>query len=281
MPTPARTGTVRAMRHLGSLLAGLLVAPAVWLLLAIGQPQATTAFATWQSHNAYDTADLIGPVAYLAAGGLLLGLVASLRISPLGPAIAGVAYAAMYGVLFVNPFWGLDRIPKHLDLQVTDAYPRIPVTNGTIALLAGCLLTSLISAKRWREWPKAADHGGADDQAPPVSVEKDETEHRPSGFEPVRYDPVTLEPTAGESGESQAGQGQIVSSPPPWPPSVTEPTTEPIFGTDPAAEGGQPQPGTEPGSAANGEHAEAGGAGGNPAQPESGPWSAPPRAQRS
>lgn len=147
------TGTVHTMRHLGSLLAGLLIAPAAWLLLAIGQPETTKVFSRWVEQDTYHTTSLLGPIAYLAGAGLLAGLIACLRLSPLGPAVAGAVYVAVYGVMFVNPLWGLDRIPKRLDLPLVTAQPRVPVTNGTLALLGLCLLVAVASRHRWRQWP--------------------------------------------------------------------------------------------------------------------------------
>ena len=144
------------MRHLGSLIAGLLLAPAAWLLLAIGQPRTASIFAEWLDQRKYDTTDLLGPIGYLAAAGLLLGLVASLRLSPVGPGVAGAVYAAGYGVLLVNPLWGIDQIPNRIDLGFVDASPRVPVTNGTLAVVAFCLLTAVLSGKRWRRWPAPA-----------------------------------------------------------------------------------------------------------------------------
>jgi hypothetical protein len=163
------------MRHLRSLLAGLLIAPAAWLLLAIGQPRTTTVFARWVERNAYRTTDLIGPIAYLAVAGLLIGLIACLRLSPAGPIAAGIIYIAGYTVMFINPLWGIRHIPRHLDLGIVDAEPRIPVTNGTLAILAVCLVVASANRDRWRR-PEApavvsdADSTSFDQAAEPETV---------------------------------------------------------------------------------------------------------------
>jgi hypothetical protein len=305
---PKRTGTVRAMRHLGSLLAGLLIAPAVWLLLAIGQPQATATFTTWQNHNTYHTADLIGPVAYLAAGGLLLGLIASVRVSPLGPILAGTAYAAMYGVLFVNPFWGLDRIPNRIDAHFAVAHPRIPVTNGTLALLSFCLLASMISAKRWRRWPEAAAPGqepaqtpeaGQGGQAPPLTFPPASTEANSAlDFTPSRYealnlpDPLVTDAPSRGGSVMELGPGDqttmetrpgttpgTAGSPPLWPTAPTAaPTIQPTVSKEPMPVSKEPMPATGGGAEPNPfglpqhDQPEA-----DQAQSSAGPWSAPPR----
>lgn len=144
------------MRHLGSLLAGLFIAPVVWLLLAIGQPRTTGVFERWVDHNAYDTKDLIGPMAYITVAGLLFGLIAALRISPLGPTVAGTLYAVVYVVMFIDPLWGLDHIPSQLDLPLVDAQPQVPLVNGSLAVICLCLLTAAFSAQRWHRWPSQA-----------------------------------------------------------------------------------------------------------------------------
>lgn len=158
------------MRHLGSLLAGLFAAPALWLLLALGQPRTAATITRWVDHDTYKTVDLLGPVAYIVAAGLLLGLVACLRISPAGPLVAGLAYAALYGALFVDPLRVIDAIPKNADLGPVDAQLRVPVVNGTLALIAGCLLVALVSGGRWRRWPTAARPAEAEGFADPLAT---------------------------------------------------------------------------------------------------------------
>ncbi len=228
------------MRHLGSLLAGLLAAPAVWLLIAIGQPRTGSTIAGWADRNTFDTAELIGPIAYLVGAGLVLGLVACLRLSPLGPLLAGLGYTALYVALFIDPLRVLDAIPDPLDVGPVEAHPRVPVSNGTLAVLAGCLLVAVFSVKRWRRWPVAAD------AAPAEAVPADASA---GGTIPL----VTPSPepastfTLFAGPDEPAAPGEPTAPPPPWPPPpdesiTTEPATTAEPDASPAAVGGRPAP---------------------------------------
>ncbi|MBN1172899.1 MAG: hypothetical protein JXA67_12055 [Micromonosporaceae bacterium] len=234
------------MRHLGSLIAGLVVAPAVWLLLAIGQPRTATTFSRWIDDNTYDTADLIGPIAYLAVAGLLFGLVATLRISPLGPMLAGVCYLAVFGVMFVDPLWGLEVIPDRIDLPWVDAQPHDPIKNGTLAMLALCLLATSISVKRWRQWPAQGSTGAR-------AAEESPAETLPAGLTPALPALPAL-PAGPGSGMATAETVKAQSSPEPG-------TTMVLTGeVQPAAAKPDPAPQTpasassEPSAERNGEN---------------------------
>src|SRR5687768_17053822 len=85
-------GTVRGMRHLGSLLAGLVIAPVAWVLIAAGQSRTVRTFERWQGMDQVHTGNLLRPLGLLAGAGLLIGLLLALRLSPLGPLVAGLAY---------------------------------------------------------------------------------------------------------------------------------------------------------------------------------------------
>ena len=52
-------GTVPGMRHLGSLIAGIIAAPLCWLLLAFGQVSSTTAFANEANNGTLHSNDFI------------------------------------------------------------------------------------------------------------------------------------------------------------------------------------------------------------------------------
>src|SRR5437764_15284327 len=85
---PSPNGTVPAMRHRGSLLAALILGPAAWILLAYGQTDLKPAG---------DDGRWWEKAAFLAVAGLLVGLVATTRVSPLGPLVAGIVFTG-YGV---------------------------------------------------------------------------------------------------------------------------------------------------------------------------------------
>ena len=137
------------MRHLASLLAGMIAAPAAWLLIALGQE----GFA-----DARVPGGLAAPAAYVAGAGVLLGLVATLRISPLGPLVAGLLLLTAPVLLFVYGERTLDAIPDTIWLftRSFEIQPEPPLANGTLLLVGAALTMSVFSAKRWRRWPAAA-----------------------------------------------------------------------------------------------------------------------------
>src|SRR5262249_18301044 len=131
VPAHPGEGTVPAMRHLGSLLMAIVVAPLAWVLLAFGMGQVHP---NWEPH-AYAWA---GPVTALVAGGLLLGVPACLRLSPLGPLAAGVAYLG-YGIAGLTVERLHDVLPSTWTVVDRDVPLRVPLDNGT-AIALGCLL---------------------------------------------------------------------------------------------------------------------------------------------
>jgi hypothetical protein len=55
------------MRHVGSLIAGMLIAPIAWLLIALGQQKSTETVAEWVQQGAFDSVDLIAPAASVSS----------------------------------------------------------------------------------------------------------------------------------------------------------------------------------------------------------------------
>jgi hypothetical protein len=146
------------MRHLWSLLAGVVAAPLAWLCLATGQYQSSRTVAEWNEENLFDTAELIGPAAFLVAAGVLLGLVGTLRWSPAGPLVAGVLFVVPTIFMFIDPFRTLDAfsVDRPRTLLDQDYQPWLPLENGTLLVLGALLLMAVFSASRWRRWPAAA-----------------------------------------------------------------------------------------------------------------------------
>lgn len=220
------------MRHLGSLVTGLIAVPAIWLLLAIGQPRTMATIDGWVAKDQFDTVGLIGPIAYLAAAGLIAGLIACLRVSPLGPTIAGLAFGGLYAALFVTPLRVVEAIPDQLDLGIVEARLREPVDNGTLAMLSALLLIALWSPARWRRWPS-----GRPAQAPAPAL----------ASEPATPGVHVLGPgdatTALDGPADSEGAPELPGSPPPaWPQPAEQsatptPTDAPAETEPPAAAG--------------------------------------------
>jgi hypothetical protein len=144
------------MRHLWSFLAGIVVAPLTWVLITLGQDGSTRTVTRWVAIGAFNPANLIGPAVYLAVGGILLGLLGTLRFSPLGPMVAGLLLVAPYAALFRDPFAVRALVPTNLRALGDQLPLRLPVENGTLFLIGAMLLMATFSAKRWRRWPTPA-----------------------------------------------------------------------------------------------------------------------------
>ena len=150
------------MRHLWSFLAGLVVAPITWVLVTLGQDGSSRTVDRWVEIGTFNTANLIEPAVYLGVGGVLLGLLGTLRFSPLGPLVAGALLVTPYVGMFVAPFSVRDAIPHEWKVFGDPLPLRLPVENGTLFLIGLLLLMATFSQQRWRQWPTPgdrADHG--------------------------------------------------------------------------------------------------------------------------
>lgn len=165
------------MRHLWSFLSGLAVAPICWLLVALGQTMSAKTIAGWVNDGEYHTATLLGPAAFLLVAGLLLGLLGTLRVSPLGPLTAGLALAAPYVAMFVVPLRTREIIGTPWRLLGEPVVLLHPVENGTLALLGVLLATAVFSGQRWRSRPDRAD--AAAEPAEPAGAETPPAEPLP------------------------------------------------------------------------------------------------------
>lgn len=155
------------MRHLWSLLAGIVVAPLTWCLVALGQNGSQEQVGDWVSNRSWDSVDLIEPAAYLAVAGILVGLLATLRISPVGPLVAGLLLVAAYVGLFIAPLDVRDAVPDDWTVQDRHIALLVPLDNGTLALIGVLLVMAVFSADRWRRRPLAPAEAVAAPGAPP------------------------------------------------------------------------------------------------------------------
>ncbi|MEV4198691.1 hypothetical protein [Micromonospora globbae] len=141
------------MRHLWSFLAGLVVAPITWVLVTLGQDGSSRTIDRWVEIGTFNTANLIEPAVYLGVGGILLGLLGTLRISPLGPLVAGLLLVTPYVGMFVAPFAVRDAVPDGWTVFGDPLPLQLPVENGTLFLIGLLLLMATFSVQRWRRWP--------------------------------------------------------------------------------------------------------------------------------
>ncbi|BCL15767.1 hypothetical protein [Micromonospora sagamiensis] len=142
------------MRHLWSFLAGLVVAPVTWVLVALGQDGSGRTIDRWVELGTFNTANLIEPAVYLGVAGLLFGLVGMLRVSPLGPLVAGLLLVAPYVGMLVAPFDVRDQVPADWKVFGDPLPLLLPVRNGTLFLIGVALLMAVFSGGRWRRWPR-------------------------------------------------------------------------------------------------------------------------------
>ncbi|MEV0805159.1 hypothetical protein [Micromonospora sp. NPDC050200] len=147
------------MRHLWSSLAGLVVAPITWVLVTLGQDGSGRTVNRWVEIGTYSTPNLIEPAVYLGVAGILLGLLGTLRISPLGPLVAGLLLVTPYVGMFIAPFTVLDKIPKDWKILGDPLPLHHPVQNGTLFLIGLLLLMATFSVQRWRSGPAAPATG--------------------------------------------------------------------------------------------------------------------------
>ncbi|MFC0533780.1 hypothetical protein [Phytohabitans kaempferiae] len=168
------------MRHLWTLLAAVLIAPLAWLLLAYGQDRSLQAFLNEDATGVFDGGDFLRPVLCLAAAGLLLGLLGTLRFSPAGAVLTGLAYTASYLALLFDPDAILNFLPGQISLGGREADVTTPLRTGSAMVLGVALLLAVASAGRWRR-----SATGADVDEPPATPDE-----RPLGAEGLDMTPA-------------------------------------------------------------------------------------------
>jgi hypothetical protein len=145
------------MRHFGTAIASLIIAPVAWLLLAMGQARSLKAFDS--QPGTLGSAHFLQPLLLLAGAGLLLGILATLRFSPLGAVLTGLLYLVPYVLLLVSPQRVVDALPQNVSVAGLHADATTPLRTGTAALVGAMMVLSLFSGGRWRRWPNDEDTG--------------------------------------------------------------------------------------------------------------------------
>ncbi|MBM0235984.1 hypothetical protein JNW88_00585 [Micromonospora sp. ATA32] len=138
------------------MIAAIVIGPLAWILLAIGQDHSVQAFTTAQSSGAFNTGDFARTALLLAAAGILLGLIATLRFSPLGAVLTGVVYAGTYLAMLTRPTWLMRLLGHKVTVAGQHADLATPVRTGTTLLIGAALLVAVPSVQRWRRWPRPA-----------------------------------------------------------------------------------------------------------------------------
>jgi hypothetical protein len=141
------------VRHVLSAIAGLIVAPLAWLLYAYGEYHYRTQFnATFSPAKASPWLLLV------LLAGILLGVIATLRISPAGAVVAGAGY-------LLATAWNLIDVPSSYQMvsglgDLMGMKPPImladPLFTGAVPLVGAALLVAGFSRQRWLTWPGKA-----------------------------------------------------------------------------------------------------------------------------
>ena len=133
------------MRHLWSLLLALGLTPLIYAIAGVSAVRLADA-------RGLNAEAGIGLAAGLVAGGLY-ALLVMVRLSPVGPVVAGLAYlgVTIWALLSRDSF--TSTIPA--DLFGESGALHRPVGMGT-ALLAAPLILTVFSSDRWRGGPKRA-----------------------------------------------------------------------------------------------------------------------------
>ncbi|MEV1142987.1 hypothetical protein [Micromonospora sp. NPDC049799] len=205
------------MRHLWSFLAGVVVAPVTWVLVTLGQDGSTRTVDRWVEIGKYNSANLIEPAVWLAVGGILLGLIGTLRTSPVGPLAAGLLLVTPYVGMFVAPFDTRDRIPDGWEVLGDPLPLRLPVENGTLFLIGVMLLMATVSGQRWRRWPRPVTEAELTSATGPERQDFTLTDWPPADQTERDNTPLTLgypDPTPTEPLPRRSGNESPWSAPP-------------------------------------------------------------------
>lgn len=137
------------MRHVLSLVAGIVIGIIAWMIIGVAQfhlgATATGGIAT-ERWGLYWL-----PLLLFAIAGLLIGLISSTRISPIGPFVAGAGYVLLQLAYVTFPGF-LNWLPRNLWGQI-DIWER-PLRSGMFAVLGLVMLVAVLSIRRWQKWPK-------------------------------------------------------------------------------------------------------------------------------
>ncbi len=138
------------MRHIGTLIAAIVIAPLAWVLLALGQARSAAVFANAHRAGEFHAGEFVPPLLVLAAAGLLLGMLGTLRVSPLGALVLGIVYSSSYTLLLVAPKDVLDMFAHNVSVAGRHADLVVPIRTGTTMMLGALLMVAAISVGRWR-----------------------------------------------------------------------------------------------------------------------------------
>jgi hypothetical protein len=170
------------------MIAALVIAPLAWLLLSFGQAESLKNVEGRPDTGVISAHGFLQPLLFLAAAGILVGIIATLRFSPLGAVLTGVVYLGLYALLLVDPQRTLDALPDKVSIAGIHADATTPLRTGTAALVGAMLLIAVVSIKRWRRWPQDESGGywggGSGTVETTTMAQKDPWDYTPASREP-------------------------------------------------------------------------------------------------
>jgi hypothetical protein len=225
------------MRHLGSIVLSLILAPAAYLLAGIGVVEAV-GNASVAPHPDYAKVTL--GVLAIGTAGLLYALLVLTRISPIGPVLAGLLYLTA-SVWALYSYTSLGRLLPDSVLGV-HAAADAPL-NGVALVLAVPLLLTVLSPRRWRRYaqpaaPAAATGAGPVGYPPPAGYNP--SYPPPAGYQPGY--PLPAQPTP----QSPLDATRPLYPPPLTPPVMAPAPTSPAPMSPPVGAPPQPEPPVDP-----------------------------------
>ncbi len=204
------------MRHLGSIVLSLLLGPLVYVLTGVGLVKMEIAESGGVRSEYVATSIALGA---LAAAGLLYAILVMARISPLGPVLLGLAYAAVTTWTLLERGSFLRMVPG----DIPGARGAVPAPAGAVtALLAVPLLATIVSPRRWRRYanPPAADQAPA---AAPAYPGEPAYPGAPAYSAAPTYQPMAYPvPTSGPPAAPPSGQSPEATVPISNPPGQQE-----------------------------------------------------------
>ena len=180
------------MRHVAGLFAGIIIAPLAWLLIGAGtiglDPNGLHPDVAGKPDAAISTVMFLG-------AGILLGLLAVTRVSPVGPATVAVIFGAAFALYRFTPF--------HFDLPVALEAAKVPGNasavageSGLVLVIAALLLMSVLVPSRWRGKDDESDRELIDTAA----LAGSDLPKQPDGTTTANIDPFPPTGTGGDPG---------------------------------------------------------------------------------
>jgi hypothetical protein len=132
------------MRHLRSIFYALVLAPCIWVLLAVGFTDDLSS-----RGREFFTAESVSGLLLLIFAGILFSILAAGPVSPAGPVLAGVVYLSVTLWAFNAPeayaaLWSPEVVKEGFNLS-RPGY-------GLAAVLSIPLLLTALSARRWARY---------------------------------------------------------------------------------------------------------------------------------